>query len=1658
MQPEGSRTDKPPGPTGGAGRARWVLAAVVVAGATLAWLALAGGAQGYHSNPTCAGGSYTQTWNADVTVISPQPPIVDECILVQANVSVQSGGELRFRDSRVVFDNDLGNFTLYVNGSALLEFRDDDGSIATSDGSWLGVLNDTVTWTGFFFASDPGARVYFNDTEIHGGGLPGVGLSSATAFSVDAPDDFSWVRVTHVTASSGLFLSNYTRGLTIPDYDVSGNPVVSFAYGLALYRCANVTVTGLTTGPLGITGLYAEESSSITVRNATAKTAVTGFRFLLTDRVLIEDTSSQRHLDIGFVLDHVAVGALNRVTAVPAQVAHFGILVVSSTGLEMAGITLGKHDTADLDISGTTRWVNMTNAMISQTRAGSGVRVTGTGAADDAADITFRNLTVSQKGPSGGYAVWLRSANRVLFDVYNITGAAGMGVGLETSSSVRFSNGIIWLNAEGAGFTSSGNVSFAYSRLVNNAGGGLVVGGGSFTLDNVEMRSSAGWSVHSAPSTLMTGVSTIRDSTLEGLAGKVVEISLVTGSTAQLQVLDTQFVRLQNAPQFFLALDLTGFQTVAVADSMFSSFGVRVARTGDVQVRDCQMDIVLLPSTTTLLRFEEVGSLLLEGVSYVNVPIDGKLFQVVNVTRLFGSATLRGMAFPRADFGAFVMGEGGSFSPSLVLTDVTMPALVEGVKGWQLLDASIDRLTTYSSTRAVVFDLKTSATGATYSVANSTLQASAAGITSTSDTQAVVRVTNVAFDRTNSTPTVGLSVVTAHDVYISGLRVDGLPTGIDIRSARFVWVDDMDFRDNTWGLRMTADQNERTDINWTVDRPTVISNTHLMIRGQVWVQSTQFAITAGSIVEIFSKSPADTISQFHLEGSSHLVVNGSSRVAGWEGSIQAGTFTARYTMELSPQATVALENATFDRLGRTGSAPPVQRGFFFQAADTTVRGVRFVNTTAALRASGVNLTVIACAFTGRDGTGLSMDVSNATLTVLGGTTVYEGPDGVRVVNGQADISNSSFESIGAALTADGSRANFVDSRITFASFVIDAENASNVVACRLSIDHSPNIFLVRGGSTLRLCDSSSMFPTTDGNADGGSNVDFDNVFVDRVSNRGTDNQAMAYSVLTPGSDFRAWWLVTVRVTSCPLGSDLPIGGADVSIYNRIGDLVIPLTTGADGRTPAYRLLYFASQDNVETVNAPFTFTASKGVLSTTVKHPANQTADIELCLDDQPPELRLSVPVGCPSPMCVLPATQNGTISIRGSTWDNISGLEQGYPCLSVDGGTCTPIPPSFDLQKPLHEGLNTFAIFSRDRFGNEANVTIRVVRDTTPPVFVSCSPPKSHKTAAGAVDLECQMAGDPLDPPTISGVRSSDESIDASQVLRAHIMLDAGGNTFQVTVTDALGNTNSSSFSWVLDNIPPAPTLTSGYNETVTRLFGVRLRGTLPSDTESVTFGGSDVPLGSSTLNAEWENLTEGRNERTLRITDDVGNVWEATLWIEVDTMTNCTLLAPSDGERKVSDTVSVGGSCDPDVTVRISGLVGALTPDPDGRWSGQVQLHQGENLIVVTATDSHGVPWEEQVTVFFAPPTDGGIPFAFILLLILAAGVFAAAITLMRRPRRPTPEEPPRPLTGSHKAPPRARPPPLRLPELPDDETFRPPAPPLPPPRYPPRQPPRP
>ncbi len=1655
MRPAGQRGSGgggrlPPLPWGAAGALGGLCAVAAL-------LLLSGGAQAYHSNPTCLSGSYTQTWNAEVVVISPQTPIVDECILVQANITVQSGGELRFRDSQLVFDNNLGNFTLLVEASGLVEFRDDDGSPSTNDRSWLGVLNSTITWSSFFFGSAPGARVYVNDTDILGGGVPGAGLSIAGALFMEGPADFSWDRVTHETASSGLVLTNYTRGLTIRNYTVSSNVAVPFAYGLVLERCSNVTITGYLNpqSAPGATAVHVVEGQDIFVRNSTARTASIGFSFLLTSRVVIEDTVSIQHGDTGFRLELVEGAVLNRLLANPTGITgRYGVRIISSHGVEARDLELRRHDTGDLSISGTSRWVNVTNALMTQVNTGSGIRIQGAGAANDAADITFRNVTVAGKGPAGGFAVSLERANRVVFEGYTITGSAGRGLRLDTSSSVWLFNGSVTTNAQGVGFSNSGDVVITNSALSNNLGGGLTVAGGSFLIENVSMTGNGGWSIQSSPPAQMTGDSAVRNSTLEGVLSDAVYINLGSGATATLTVSDTEFVRASPTQQAFLALNLEGFARVTVVDSMLHSFGVRVARSGDVTINRTTVEVVLFPSTMTLLRFDNVSNLVVEDVRFTGDPLASSFDTIINTTALAGDAAFRSMSFPRALDGILVAGRGGSFSPTAAVSDITMTATRDGVPGRALTQVHVDRLRTYRTDRSVFVD--SIGLAQLVHVANSTLQAASVGVQTASDTAAQVRIVNITFDRTNSTPSSAVIGTRAQDYSVSGVSFAGSSVGLDLLDVRYARLTDVDFSDNTWGLRQRFSLDAHTDLNWTVSRATTLSNTHLLLRGDIWVMGVPFRMTAGSTIEVFSTYASTTPTRFHFEGASSLSANSSSRVSARPGVPSDGTADARFTMELSSQATVSARDSVFDGLGLLGNVPLQQKGFYLQAADTAFTNVSFLNTAGGIRATRVNVTVTGGTFSGVNGQDLSIDIANARLVVQLGTHFLNRTDGVRVTDGTAQLSNLSFDGVGTALAAVGSTVSFIDSTVAFSSEALRATSSSNFAACRLTFVSLNPIVTADTASNVHVCDSASFNAYTDAKVTGGALVEFDNVFLDRVDPTGR----IQYVVDAPTGTFRAYWSFSGVVTSCPVGSGQPIAGVSVRVVDRQGTIVFEGTSDATGHAGPIRLLHYENVNNVESYHAPFSFTAAQAQLSNTIIEQANQTADVGICLDDTPPEILIILPEGWSPPNGTLPPTRNLSIAIRGSSWDNVSGLAQGYPCIAVGSGSCDPVPSSFDKQYPLREGMNTFTIRSQDMFGNQRMYTISQERDNTGPELVACDPPFLFTTPNPTVDLTCQLRGSPQNMPTISGVSATGVSIDLAEVLHATITLREGQNIFHIILQDALGNTNTSDFSWTLDHTPPAPVISSGYNQTVARQFGVFLKGTVPADTASVEWEGHNASFAGGVLNLEWTNLTEGRNERQLRITDLVGNDWSQTYWIDVDLTTNCTVFTPDDNEHRTIDTVVIGGSCDPDVTIVVSGLVGALTPDADGYWSGTVQLHSGPNVIRITFQDSHDVVDEAVRTVYLDQVQGEGIPFLFIILIIVAAGIFGAAVFIMRRPRRPPPEPPMRPMTGSQKAPPRPKPPSLRLPELPEDRRYQPPPPPPPlppPPPTRPRQPPR-
>ena len=182
--------------------------------------------------------------------------------------------------------------------------------------------------------------------------------------------------------------------------------------------------------------------------------------------------------------------------------------------------------------------------------------------------------------------------------------------------------------------------------------------------------------------------------------------------------------------------------------------------------------------------------------------------------------------------------------------------------------------------------------------------------------------------------------------------------------------------------------------------------------------------------------------------------------------------------------------------------------------------------------------------------------------------------------------------------------------------------------------------------------------------------------------------------------------------------------------------------------------------------------------------------------------------------------------------------------------------------------------------------------------------------------------------------------------------------------VNDPVGNPNiasmSSDNSVLYDVTPPSVAITSpnGGADWTTNVASQIVSGTCDADVtmtaSGVTFTDSDCSDGTWSLDSI--TLSEGANAITVRGTDPASNFTDEQIVIILDTTVNVAITAPNSGAGFTTNVASqtISGTCDTDATINTS--YGTFTDNvcADGNWSLDATLAEGNNTIIVTATDS--------------------------------------------------------------------------------------------------------
>ncbi|GGX56074.1 hypothetical protein [Saccharospirillum salsuginis] len=363
-----------------------------------------------------------------------------------------------------------------------------------------------------------------------------------------------------------------------------------------------------------------------------------------------------------------------------------------------------------------------------------------------------------------------------------------------------------------------------------------------------------------------------------------------------------------------------------------------------------------------------------------------------------------------------------------------------------------------------------------------------------------------------------------------------------------------------------------------------------------------------------------------------------------------------------------------------------------------------------------------------------------------------------------------------------------------------------------------------------------------------------------------------------------------------------------------------------------------------------------------------QRLSYQVNLDSQAPTIELTEPD---------PYWQNDSvIRLSGRISDDNSGLDS----LTYQwAGQTHPLTPdstgAFSLDLTMTEGDNTLTVTALDRAQNSAEATVQAGLDTTPPVI---EPEQSSDRVTGdeAVTLSGRVSD--MGSGIASLVLQRSDRTESTPVAVAggqynlSLPLTEGVLEGTLLATDHVGLTAEWPFTVLMDATPPSLTLTPE-QDYLTNEPAVTAEWTATDDGsglsgQTLTLSGEPQPVTDDARS--WAlTLREGTNTITLSAVDAVGHRTELTREWHLDTQApELTWLSSSEATNDPDYTararlVDANGIASYQLTANGQPVTGTLESDT---LSGSIVLQEGQNRLVLTASDTAGNPARIEQTVF--------------------------------------------------------------------------------------------
>jgi len=325
-----------------------------------------------------------------------------------------------------------------------------------------------------------------------------------------------------------------------------------------------------------------------------------------------------------------------------------------------------------------------------------------------------------------------------------------------------------------------------------------------------------------------------------------------------------------------------------------------------------------------------------------------------------------------------------------------------------------------------------------------------------------------------------------------------------------------------------------------------------------------------------------------------------------------------------------------------------------------------------------------------------------------------------------------------------------------------------------------------------------------------------------------------------------------------------------------------------------------------------------------------------------------------------------------------------------------------------LGEGQNVINVRSRTPSGNEATSSITITIDTVDPVLVSVTPPDGAFVNVATIVL----SGTFSEPIKVLSMEGHEAAIDGLNFTFS-VPLRDGPNDISLVATDMAGNSGYKNMVINFDPNPPTVTLPGlKYNESSDSFNPVHTNKpnyVLSGQTDvgcTASVGGGSYPVDSRGAFAARLNLSQGRNNLTLVVTDRAGNTIRYALVVFLDTTPpELVVQTPADGARVIVDYIHVTGRTTPGDTITIGD---ESYTSLDGTFDMVVPIPSPINRLRIVASDLAGNTVSESRLVFRGSDTSGltGIGLLdsnclvlFIVLIVCSVGMGAAAAVTGRK-----------------------------------------------------------